>query len=303
MFFFNYAIGWLLTYKYQPEFIWNNNVARVFVQYNICIGVDSFPARPIASIIFILAMIVLGWSCWFMLVRLRFEDCGGKWLRGVRYFSINVGMLGCSIFGLTYAVPPDDKMMTVIHVGGFVLGLFGYALIKLAGALEFQAQYPDPESEWPELEKQSWAVRHMPHKIRLLLRAKKIGTTCLHADPAQYYYWTRLFAFGFLTGCGLYLGFSLIWMTTHGGLEVVALIDSTHIPAIVTGGSSITPEEIKPGWAGWFLVLFALVDPVIAIFFMKGSVAYANQTGFVANGLVVSVQQLTAMTEEGRSSA
>jgi len=295
MFFGTFGVGWIISWFYQREFLWNNNIARVYFQYNICVGVDSFPARPFAGVMYVLAMLVLGNAVSIMSMNLRYEDAGGVWLRGLRYFCIYGGTLGCACFTLSLAVPPDDAFMSFIHVLGFILSLFGYALIKLAGALQFQSRYADPAAQWPELEKQRWPVTLMPRKARIMLRCKSIATACCNGSAAEYYYWSRLFAAAFLTVAGLVLSSAVLgYLRTDLFAANPANIVSSAIPAIVEGGYPLTIDEVKPGWSGWFLVLFALVDPFIAIFFMNKTVALATEQGVGGYVLVMRAELVTA---------
>ena len=47
LFFSTYAIGWIVTLIFNYEAVNDNAVTRVTGKYNICIGVDSYPARSV----------------------------------------------------------------------------------------------------------------------------------------------------------------------------------------------------------------------------------------------------------------
>jgi len=300
MFFWNYFVGWTLTYFFQREFIWNNNVTRVLKGYNICIGVDSWPAQPIAACWFSLVMVVYGYCVWMMVMRLNFDDPAGTWLRRTRLILIYFSTVGWAAFGLTYAVPPDNQIATVIHVMGFVVGLYGYASFKLAAALGLQAHCDVPESMWPELEKQPWVIRKLPWKVRIMLRFKSLGTACCGiTNPALLYYWTRVFAALFMVVMGTGLFALLLMEWKDGALAGVANIKSWKIPAEYEGGIDVSPEELSAGWLFWGLVVFALVDPFIALFYMRGTAhsLHAGDIEIPYFGQVVHCQQLFAHAE------
>ena len=45
LFFGTFAVGWIMTYIWNYEAVSDNAITRVFKRYNMCIGVDSYPAR------------------------------------------------------------------------------------------------------------------------------------------------------------------------------------------------------------------------------------------------------------------
>mmetsp|Transcript_23975 Transcript_23975/g.60641 ORF Transcript_23975/g.60641 Transcript_23975/m.60641 type:complete len:203 (+) Transcript_23975:320-928(+) len=125
VFFANYALGWTLTAIYQPAFIYDNNVVRVFGVYNICLGVDSYPAAPIAAIIFLFAMAGLSLSLYIDTLRLLLKKNTTCSLL-VRFVTKWVGFALCCSFVLTYAVPPNAPVQVAIHVWCFIIGLIGH---------------------------------------------------------------------------------------------------------------------------------------------------------------------------------
>jgi len=143
IFFANYAIGWLLTYIYNDEAISDNNVARIYKVYNICIGVDSFPARPICSLIFTLSFIFYAFSCYLHWVKIYFDGDKAGIPLWVASIWLGIAFFLTLTFTLTFAVPPQRQDMetsaewTYLHVLGFGLGLSGYALLKCFAAFKF----------------------------------------------------------------------------------------------------------------------------------------------------------------------
>lgn len=157
LFFFNYFQGWMLTIIFNNEFTWNNPVARVFKVYNICIGVDSFPAQPVAAIIWLFGFSFF-WESTSLYMMRNYEifvrnkdsmELKGKLSYFGRQILLFVGLAGAASFGLTYAIPPNPDPeyfdRTQIHVYGFAFGLMGYAMIKLAVVLEF---YDENGEKW-----------------------------------------------------------------------------------------------------------------------------------------------------------
>lgn len=134
IFFGNYGLGWLLTWLYNPVALWDNNVTRVFAVYNICIGVDSWPARPVCATIFTVAFAFFLFSSYLHWVKAFFDGGIPLWLSTL-WLSLAV-LLGLT-FTLTFAVPPVGERDTLIHVLGFALGLSGAVLLKLYAVLEF----------------------------------------------------------------------------------------------------------------------------------------------------------------------
>lgn len=143
IFFANYALGWLLTYLYNDEAISDNNVARIYKVYNICIGVDSFPARPICALIFTFSFIFYAFSCYLHWIKIYFDGDKAGIPLWVASLWIGIAFLLTLTFALTFAVPPQRTDMetsadyTYIHVMGFGLGLSGYALLKCFAIFKF----------------------------------------------------------------------------------------------------------------------------------------------------------------------
>jgi len=139
IFFGNYIIGWLLTWIYNPKGIDDNNVTRIYKVYNICIGVDTYPARPVCSIIYTISMLFFAWSCYLHWIKVYFD--GGMPLSLATVW-LGSSMLLALVFTLTFAVPPTGTAETVerntlIHVMAFAGGLTGYTLLKLFGAYKY----------------------------------------------------------------------------------------------------------------------------------------------------------------------
>jgi hypothetical protein len=135
IFFANYIIGWALTVYFQPELVWNNNVTRIFFVYNICIGVDSLPAQPVALLIYACYFLVYGAAVFVLwqLVNLK----GSFFSKLVRKVILVAALGFSSTFFLTYGVRPDSPLLTKIHTWGFALGMFGYTLFHVSLLLEY----------------------------------------------------------------------------------------------------------------------------------------------------------------------
>jgi len=157
IFFLNYFLGWMLTIIFNNRFTWDNPVAKVFRVYNICIGVDSFPAQPVAAIIWLFGFSFF-WESTSLYMMRNYEiyvrgkesmDIKGKLSYFGRQTLLMVGLAGAASFGLTYAIPPNPDPAffdrTQIHVYGFAFGIGGYGLIKLAVVLEF---YDENKEKW-----------------------------------------------------------------------------------------------------------------------------------------------------------
>jgi len=229
IFFANYGLGWLLSAIFQWDFLGDNNVARIYGVLNICVGVDSFPARPVASIIFVIAMTFMGHGLYIGSLRAQFADERAP--RKLSRWVMNVGYVGCCSFMLTYAVPPDNLELVKIHVVGFLLGLLGYALIKASGAIEWRGLHP---------------------------------TQSLKLSAATAYFWSRVASSAFLVLAFVILLASTIQALSDPAVEDnVATIDSSRIPALVVGPPIRTTPTFD--YEGTLLVLFALVDPFIAL--------------------------------------
>lgn len=137
LFFSNYALGWLLTWIYNPEGMSDNNVTRIFKVYNICIGVDTFPARPICALVYTMAFIFYAASCYLHWLKIYFDGYKKLFPLWVSTIWLAVAFFLTLTFTLTFAVPPVGERDTLIHVGGFGLGLTGYVMLKLFAMTKF----------------------------------------------------------------------------------------------------------------------------------------------------------------------
>lgn len=228
LFWANYAVGWTLSLTYQREFLGQSNVARLFGVYNICDGVDSFPARPVASVWFMIAWLWWGQTVWHYNVRMFFDDSESRYRPILRITLLAVGTIFASSFALTYSVPPDDALQAQIHVWAFVAGCFGYSLIKFATGLNFKAAQPNYEF--------------------------------VNAQA------TIMFASRITAGCALfvaavYLGYCMVTLDT----TYIAKIDSSQIPAVITG-PAFESSTVGFDYGGTALVLIVLVDPFLALY-------------------------------------
>lgn len=135
-FFINYAIGWIITYIFNPTMIWDNNVTRIFHVYNICIGVDAWPARPLAALIFSISFAFLGLASYLHMIKIYFDGAGR-----INFYAAAAWLLASTVlaltFGLTFAVAPTSGPNAKIHVTAFCSGLLGYSMLKLFGAYEY----------------------------------------------------------------------------------------------------------------------------------------------------------------------
>jgi len=137
IFFFNYLVGWILTAMFNHQGIQDNNVTRVYNVYNICIGTDTYPARPICSLIFIVSFMFFTWSCYLHWVKIYFDGEKAGISLNLATVWLGVAFLLKLTFALTFAVAPVGVRDTVIHVAGFAVGLIGYALVKAFAAYKY----------------------------------------------------------------------------------------------------------------------------------------------------------------------
>lgn len=141
IFFGNYLVGWILTWMYNPKAIVDNNVTRIYKVYNVCIGVDTSPARPICSVIYTVSMLFFAWSCYMHWIKVYFD--GGMPL-AVATIWLGSSLALALTFTLTFAVPPSGEPDVVernvlIHVLAFAGGMLGYTLLKIFGAYKYYA--------------------------------------------------------------------------------------------------------------------------------------------------------------------
>merc|ERR1712032_1111146 len=137
IFFVNYLVGWILTAIFNDQGIQDNNVTRIYGMYNICIGTDTFPARPICALIFTVSFIFFTWSCYLHWVKIYFDGAEvGISLRLATVW-LGVAYLLKLSFAFTFVVAPVGVTNTIIHVTGFAVALTGYALVKAFAAYKY----------------------------------------------------------------------------------------------------------------------------------------------------------------------
>lgn len=147
IFFLNYGIGWFVTWVFAHTAITDNNITRIFWVYNICIGVDSFPARYVASCIWPVAFMFFGISVYLHWAKLHFDQGIPNWL-GYPLLALSFVFALC--FSLTYAVAPVGARDSLIHVVSFCVGLTGYALLKIYAVIEFAAHVGFKSKSWKD---------------------------------------------------------------------------------------------------------------------------------------------------------
>lgn len=228
-FFFTYFIGWTLTAIYQREFMWNNNVARVFKVFNICVGVDSFPSQPIAAITGTLSFTILGGVMLAYAEKIALTATHGFVV--VRRSLLVFSWIMMITFMLTYAVPPNTYTMTMIHVGAFDTGCWGYLLLQIMTILEYTKFADNP-------------VSCKDRRGLLWLSAQIMMAVML-----------------FVMGTGL--TFELLTVDIK---SLVATVDNGVIPAKVVGGLDIKKSDVHPDYKGDALVVTTLIGPIIAAF-------------------------------------
>mmetsp|Transcript_41526 Transcript_41526/g.135500 ORF Transcript_41526/g.135500 Transcript_41526/m.135500 type:complete len:233 (+) Transcript_41526:40-738(+) len=133
-FFATYAVGWFVTAVFNRGGLEDNGIARVFRVYNICIGVDTMPARLVCiplsylSIFFFMLTVILAAH------RVTYEP--GVW-KALRLLLLLTAMLLATMFTWSIGIEPVGVENMRLHVTGFGLGLIGYGLLKLSSVLEF----------------------------------------------------------------------------------------------------------------------------------------------------------------------
>mmetsp|Transcript_56776 Transcript_56776/g.157155 ORF Transcript_56776/g.157155 Transcript_56776/m.157155 type:complete len:301 (+) Transcript_56776:74-976(+) len=134
IFFASYALGWIITAAFNNRAINDNPITRVFLVYNICIGTDTVPARPICATLFVLAFIFFAASAYLHWIKIYFDGGMNLWVAGVW---LTVACLMSLTFSLTFSVPPETPIHFEIHCYAFVIGLLGYILLKAFAITEF----------------------------------------------------------------------------------------------------------------------------------------------------------------------
>ena len=143
-FFSTYAVGWTLTYFFNNEFLADNGVIRAFGVHNLCIGVDSNPARLFAIPFSYITMFFYIASAAISFQRMLTIPGRYKIFRGA-LLALSVPLsLG---FCLSYGVEPVDAPTLRLHTEGFAVGLIGLSMLKVSSVLEFRNTRPHHEGD------------------------------------------------------------------------------------------------------------------------------------------------------------
>ncbi|CAE7701675.1 unnamed protein product, partial [Symbiodinium necroappetens] len=135
LFFGMIGLAWAVTLVTQPTFVYDNNITRMFKSYNVCIGLDSWPARPVAAAAFTLCVPVVCLTAALHAFKAHHDDGGLKLLRKA---CLLVGAaLGNAAMTICIAVPPDDYIKCMIHTLGFAFTLFGQGIFKTGLIVEY----------------------------------------------------------------------------------------------------------------------------------------------------------------------
>eukprot|EP00439_Symbiodinium_sp_Y106_P067555 s462_g11.t1 len=135
MFFGMIGLAWAVTLVTQPTFIYDNNITRMFKSYNVCIGLDSWPARPVAAAAFTLCVPVVCLTAALHAFKAHHDDGGLKLLR--KGCLLVGAALGNAAMTVCIAVPPDDYIKCMIHTLGFAFTLFGQGIFKTGLIIEY----------------------------------------------------------------------------------------------------------------------------------------------------------------------
>ncbi|CAE7666929.1 unnamed protein product [Symbiodinium pilosum] len=129
------GLAWVVTLLAQPTFVFDNNITRMFKSYNVCIGFDSWPARPVAAAVFTLCVPVVCLTAALHAFKAHHDEGGLKLIRkGCLMAGAGVGNAALTI---ALAVPPDDYLKCMIHTLGFAFTLFGQGIFKIGLILEY----------------------------------------------------------------------------------------------------------------------------------------------------------------------
>jgi len=143
-FFGTFAIGWTLTYAFNSEFLADNAVIRVFGVHNICIGVDSNPARLVAIPLSYLSIFFFIASAGLSGLRMLAVPGRFKFVRGMLLVLAVPLALG---FTWSIGVEPTSAPSLRTHLNGFGIGLIGLSLLKASSVLEFRHTRPHHEGD------------------------------------------------------------------------------------------------------------------------------------------------------------
>uniref|UniRef100_A0A7S2PTA5 Uncharacterized protein n=1 Tax=Zooxanthella nutricula TaxID=1333877 RepID=A0A7S2PTA5_9DINO len=133
-FFGTFVVGWVITALYNHDFILDNNIVRVFGVYNICIGVDSMPARLVTipmSYLSLASFLLTGLA---FIHRICVEVGRFKVLR-IALFIISLVLLLC--FTWSIGIEPNSVANMRYHLNGFALACWGWSLLKIGSCFEF----------------------------------------------------------------------------------------------------------------------------------------------------------------------
>ncbi|CAE7472067.1 unnamed protein product [Symbiodinium natans] len=129
------GLAWVVTLAAQPAFVYDNNITRMFKSYNVCIGFDSWPARPVAAAAYTLCVPVVCLTAALHAFKAHHDDGGLKFLRKACLLA-GAG-LGNAALTIALAVPPDDYVKCMIHTLGFAFTLFGQGVFKIGLIAEY----------------------------------------------------------------------------------------------------------------------------------------------------------------------
>lgn len=147
-FFFVFLIGWIFTLIYNRDYVSNNPILVYFGNNNLCIGVDSLPARYFSVPLSGLSVIFFIVTAFLFFKRMWDQDMitetasgkvinrdASKWCRGGL---IVAGLPFYLAFGISIGMPPTATGANFkAHLVGFMCGLTGYALLKFSSLVEF----------------------------------------------------------------------------------------------------------------------------------------------------------------------
>lgn len=109
------AVCWLLTAVYSPEVIRHNDLRSAWGYNNVCVGLDTAPARQVGAVAWVFVAGVTFEYVRVVIARQRALRKEGK-IRGPpalgRFFAachLSYG-LGTAVFILCFVIPPDKDL-------------------------------------------------------------------------------------------------------------------------------------------------------------------------------------------------
>jgi len=139
-FFLTFAVGWIITAIFNPDAIDDNAITRVFGVYNICIGVDSNPARLVCIPLSYFSVFCLVVAVLLHLQRIRAQP-HATWnqanYKTARIMLLLTALAFSVLFSWSIGVEPVGRENVKYHLYGFACGLIGYALLKVVSVIEF----------------------------------------------------------------------------------------------------------------------------------------------------------------------